>query len=105
MSTIWNRACRALFLAGQHQHRHGAEMGIGRGGGEIQRAGPERRQADAGMAGQAAVGRGHEGGGLLVPGQYELYLRMAQRFQDVEVFFARQREDAVDAFVFQCRDQ
>ncbi len=101
------RLPRALdrLLAGEHQHRHGAEMGIGRCRGEIQRAGSKRRQANAGLTGQAAVGRRHEGRRLLVPRQHEFDPGMAQRFQDVEVFLPRQREDAVDTFVFQCRDQ
>jgi hypothetical protein len=42
MSTIWKRAWRAQdrLLAGDQDHRHGAEMRIGGAGREVQRAGP-----------------------------------------------------------------
>ena len=68
------RLPRALdrLLAGDHHHRHGAEIGIGRAGGEIQRAGAERREADAGRAGEPSLGRRHEGRGLLVARQHQL---------------------------------
>ena len=71
ISTIWNLACRLVWIAfwpGDHHHRHRAEIGIGGAGGEIERAGPERGQADPGAAGQPAIGRRHESGGLLVTG-------------------------------------
>ncbi len=38
------------LLAGDHQHRHGAELGVGGGGDEVRRARAERRQADARLA-------------------------------------------------------
>ena len=56
-STIWKRAWRALpngLLAGDHDHRHRAEMGVGRAGREVQRAGSERGDAHAGLAGEPA---------------------------------------------------
>jgi hypothetical protein len=52
MSTIWKRAWRLLMdrlLAGDHDHRHRAEMRVGRARRQIERAGTERRQADAGV--------------------------------------------------------
>ena len=60
------------LLAGDHDHRHGAEMGVGRARREVQRARARGRDAHAGLAGEAAVGRGHEGRGLLVPGEHQL---------------------------------
>jgi hypothetical protein len=87
------------FWPGDQDHRHGAEMGIGRPGREVERARSERRDADAGLAGQPAMRRGHEGRGLLVPRQDQLDLGGAQRLDDVEVFLARHTEDAVDALV------
>ena len=47
-------------------------MRVGGAGGEVERAGAKRLEAHAGAAGEAAVGGGHEGGGLLVPGDDEL---------------------------------
>ena len=53
-------------LPGQRHHRRAVEEGVGEAGDEVGRARAERPQADAGVAGQAAVGVGHEGGALLV---------------------------------------
>ena len=58
-----------------------------------------------GLAGEPAVGRRHEGGRLLVPGQDQLDLRALQQLDDVEVLLARNAEDAVDALVLQRRDE
>ena len=58
-----------------------------------------------GRAGQPPMGCGHEGRSLLVPRQDELDRRVAQRLDDVEIFLARNAEDAVDALVLQRRDQ
>ena len=44
------------LLAGDHDHRHGAEMRIGGAGGEVQRARTERRDADARPCRSAAHG-------------------------------------------------
>ena len=93
------------LLAGDHDHRHGAEMGVGGAGREVERAGAERRDAHARPAGEPAVGGGHEGGGLLVAGEDELDRGGAQRLDDVEVLLARHAEDAVHPLVLQCRDQ
>ena len=78
MSTIWNRACRDDqdgLLPGDHQHRHGAKERVGGARRKVQRARPQRRDAHAGLSGEAAVGRGHEGRGLLVAGQHKVDLR------------------------------
>ena len=92
------------FLAGDQDHRHRAEMGVGRGGREVERARAERRDADAGPAGEPPVGRGHEAGRLLVAGDDEFDRGIAQRFDDVEVLLPGHAEDALDALVFQRGD-
>ena len=54
------------------------------------------RQTDAGLAGQAAIGGGHEARRLLVTGQYQLDLQLAQGLQQVEVLLARDAEYILD---------
>ena len=93
------------LLPGDHDHRHGAEQRIGRAGRQVQRAGTERGDADARLAGQPPVGRGHERRALLVAGQDQLDRRIAQAFDDVEVLLAGNPENAVDALVLECGDQ
>ncbi|MCY1458820.1 hypothetical protein D9M71_762350 [compost metagenome] len=51
------------------------------------------------------MGGGHEGGRLFVAGEDQLDSGVAKRFQEVEVFLARNAEDAVHALVFECGDQ
>ncbi len=103
------KAClpRALdcLLAGDHQHRHGAELRISGGGREIQRARSQGRQTHARPAGETAVGRGHECRRLLVAGQHKLDFRGAERLEQIEVLLSGQAEDAIDAFILQCRDK
>ena len=93
------------LLAGDHDHRHGAELGVGGAGREIERAGAERRDANARLAGQPAVGRRHERRRLLVAGQDQLDRRAAQRFDDVEVLLAGHAENPLDALVLERGDQ
>ncbi|MNZ93940.1 hypothetical protein D3C78_1130330 [compost metagenome] len=89
------------LLAGNHHHRHAAQVGVRTGGYQVGRARAQGRQADAGLAGQAAIGGCHEARRLLVAGQYQLDLRLAQGFQQVEVFLTRNAEHILDTFVFQ----
>lgn len=93
------------LLASEDDHRHCAEMRVGGGRGEVERAWPERRDADARLAGQPSVGCGHEAGGLLVPRDDQLDAGLAKRFNDVEIFLAGDAEDAVDTFVLQRGDE
>ena len=88
------------LLPGDHDHGHGAEIGISRTRRQIERARTECAQADARLAGQSAFGRRHEGCRLLVPRQHERDARLPQRVKDVEIFFARHAEDTGDAFIF-----
>jgi hypothetical protein len=57
------------LLASDHQHGHGAQLCVGGGGYQVGGARPQRCQADAYLAGQAAVSRRHESRALLVSGQ------------------------------------
>ena len=93
------------LLAGDHDHRHRAEQRVGRAGRQIQRARPERRDAYARLAGQPAVGRRHEGRGLLMTRDDEPDRRFADGFDDVEVFLAGNSEDSIDTLVLERRDE
>jgi hypothetical protein len=98
-------AAHDALLAREHDHRHGAEQRVSRPGRQVQRAGTERCDADAGLTGQTAIGRGHEGRPLLVPGQDQLDRGVAQALDNIEIFLAGNAEDAVDAFVLKRGDQ
>ncbi|MNC31345.1 hypothetical protein D3C75_796630 [compost metagenome] len=89
------------LLTGDHHHRHAAQVGVRTGGYQVGCAGAQGRQADAGLAGQPAIGSSHEARGLLVAGQYQLDLRLTQGFQQIEVFLARNAEHILDTFVLQ----
>ncbi|MNH22992.1 hypothetical protein D3C79_828700 [compost metagenome] len=89
------------LLTGDHHHRHAAQIGVRTGGDQVGRARAEGRQADASLAGQAAVGGGHEARRLLVAGEHQLDLRLAQGFEQVEVFLTGNAEYILDTFVFQ----
>ena len=93
------------LLSGDHDHRHRAQMRVGRSRRQIERAGTQRRQADAGAPGETAVGGRHEAGGLFVPRQHQLDLRAPQRLQHVEILLAGNGEDAFDALVLERGDQ
>ena len=93
------------FWPGEHDHRHGTEQRVGRSRRQVQRARAERGDAHAGLAGQPAVGRGHEGRALLVAGQDQLDRRVAQAFHDIQVLLAGNPENAIDALVLECGDQ
>jgi hypothetical protein len=47
------------------------------------------------------MGGGHEGGGLLMASQDELDRRFADGFDDIEILFARDAEDAIDALILE----
>jgi hypothetical protein len=97
-------AAQHPLLAGDHHHRHGAEQRIGGAGGQVQGARPERREADAGPAGQAPVRRGHEGRGLLVARQHELDRGAPQRLDEVEVLLPGNPEDLSHPLVLERGD-
>ena len=74
---------------------------VGDAGDEVQRAGPERAEADAGAAGEAPVHAGHEGAGLLVAHGHELDRRVRERVVEVERLLARDAEDVAHALGLQ----
>ncbi|OTP79316.1 hypothetical protein PAMC26577_01995 [Caballeronia sordidicola] len=97
--------CHDGLLPGDKHHRHGAEMGVGCTCDQIQRAGTEGCHADTRPSRQAAVGGRHECRRLLMAGDDQLDVRASQRLDDVEIFFARHRENAIDALVLQRLDE
>ena len=97
---------REARLARQRDHRRAVEVGVGEAGDEVGRAGPERAEADARPAGQAAVGVGHERPALLVPDRQELdRLGVVERIVQVERLLARDPEDVLDALVLEAPDE
>ncbi len=78
---------------------------VGRAGREIERARAKRCDADTGLSRQPAIGGRHEGRTLFMPGQDQLNRRFSQAFDDVEIFFAGNTEDAIDALVLKSGDQ
>ena len=56
-------------LAGQRQHRHAVELGVGDGGDQVRGAGAAGGHADADLSGRAGVSLGREAAPLLVSGQ------------------------------------
>jgi hypothetical protein len=93
------------LLAGDHQDRHSAELGISGGGDEVGRSGPEGGEAHTGLAGMAPIGRRHEARPLLVAGEDQPDPRARQAVEEVEILLARDSEDIVDAFFLQALDE
>ena len=87
------------LLSCDHDHRHRAQMRVGRSRRQIERTGTQRRQADARAPGETPVGGRHEAGRLFVPRQHQLDLRAPQRLQHVEILLAGNGEDVFDALV------
>ena len=98
-------AAHDAFLSGQHHHRHRAEQRVGRARREIERAGTERGDTDAGLSRQPAIGRRHEGRGLFMPGHDQLDRRFSEAFDDVEIFLAGNAEDAIHALILKRGNQ
>src|ERR1700730_9153303 len=99
------RMAQDPFLAGDHNHRHGAEQRKGSASGQVQRAWTQGREADARLAGQPPVGRRHEGCGLLVPGHDQLDSGAAPRFDNVEGFFPWNAKDLLDTLILKGGDE
>ena len=98
-------AAHDALLPGEHDHRHGTEQRVGCSRRQVQRARTERGDAHAGLAGQPAVSRGHEGRALLVAGQDQLDRGVSQALDDIQVFLAGNPEDSIDALVLESRNQ
>jgi hypothetical protein len=93
------------LLARDHHHRHRTEMRIGSAGRKIQRTRTECRYAHTRFSSEPAVRCGHKGSGLFVPGQHQFNLRISKRLDNVEIFLPRHAENAVNALMFQCRNE
>ncbi len=94
------------LLPGDHQHRHPAERRIGRRGDEVRRAGPQRGDADAGLAGVPAIRRRHEARALFVAGQDQPDLvGSAEAVEEIEVLFAGHAEDVFAPFSLEALDE
>ena len=93
------------LLAGDGDERRADELGVGDARHQVRGARPERGKADARLAGEPAVGGGHERRRLLVARDNELDVRRAERLEEIEVLLARQAEDVLDALLFQLSDE
>ena len=97
---------RGCALAGEDEQRGSIHVGVGHSGDQIGGAGAQGAQADGGIAGEAAVDFGHEGGALLVPRQHELdLLRFREGDHEIGVFFAGNAEHVLDSLVLETLDQ
>ena len=93
------------FLPRDGEYWHAAELGIRHSCEEIGCAGPESRDRDADLAGQAPDCRGHKYCGLLVTRDDELYRTRAESLHEREVFLARHAEDILDPFLFKALNE
>ena len=107
MSTSWKASVPISgrrHLAGDRDHRHAVEEGVGDAGDEIGRARPRGRDADAGLAGDAAIGVGGQRRRLLVADEDVLQARARQRVVDRHDRAARIAEDVAHALALQRLD-
>jgi len=93
------------LLAGDHAHGHGPELGVGSGGHQVGGAGAQGGETDPGDAREAADGGGHEACTLLVTGEDQLDVGVAQGLQEVQILLTGHPEDILHPFVFQALDQ
>ena len=87
------------LLASDHEHGHAAELGVGGASDEIGRAGAERGEDDAGLAGQAADCGGHEGAGLLMAHEDQLDLGIAERLDEIKILLAGHTKHPLDTLL------
>ena len=93
-------------LTGEYEQRGPIHVGVCDPGDEIRGAGPQGSEADGGVAGEAAVDFGHEGGALFVPRQHEFdLLRLLQGDHEIGVLFSRDAEDVFDSLGFETLDE
>src|SRR5665811_1324792 len=89
-------------LPGERDERRVVEVGVADAGRQVCGPGPKGRETDAGVAGQAAVGVGHEGGALLVArGDEGDALRPVESLVEVEGLLAGNAEDVLDALALE----
>ena len=93
-------------LTGERDQGRVVEGRVADAGGQVAGAGTERGEADAGLAGEPAIGVGHEGRALLVPGRHEDdQLGTVERLAEVERLLAGDAEDELDALVLEAVDE
>ena len=85
-------------LPRDRDERRAVQKRVGHAGDEVRRARPERRQANTGAPGQAAVYVRHEGRALLVTRWDEANPRLLDGEHKVEVLLAGYAEDNLDPF-------
>jgi hypothetical protein len=89
-------------LTGEYEQGGSIHVGVRDPGDEIRGAGPQGSEADGGIAGEAAVDFGHEGGALFVPRQHEFDLpRLLQGDHEIGVLFSGDAEDVFDSLGFE----
>ncbi len=93
-------------LPGQRHQGRLVERGVADAGGQVGGAGTERREAHAGLAGEAPVGVGHERGALLVTHRHERdLLGVIQRLAEVQRLLAGDAEDVLGALGLEALDE
>ena len=88
-------------LRHERDQRMRVQLGVRDPEHQVDRAGTERRQTHTGLAGQRAVGVGHERRAAFVPSRDEPDRGVGERVDDVQVLFAGQPEDVLDALVLE----
>ena len=86
-----------LDLARDRQHGDAIEIGVGDGVHEVRRAGTERGQAYARLAGELTVGLRHQTRGSLAGREHERHVLAARGLEELDAGIAGVAEDAVDA--------
>jgi len=93
----------ATGLAGDGDQGRLVQVRVGDAREEVGGPGPQRRQADTGVARQPAVDVGHERCALFVAHRNERHVGVPQREQQFLEFLAGEAEDVVDALDFETR--
>ena len=88
-------------LRRDRQHRVRVQLGVRDAQHQVDRAGSQRREAHAGLAGQRTVRVGHERRTAFVPRRDEPDRGVGERVHHVQVLFAGQPEDVLDTLVLE----
>jgi hypothetical protein len=94
-----------VALPRQGDERRAVEVRVGHRRHQVEGAGPEGAQADAGAAGQATVDVRHVGAALLVAHRHELDGRVLQGLVQIECLLARDTEDVRDPLGLEALDE
>ena len=94
-----------IRLSGERHQRGAIEERVGDGGDQVGGPRPERPEADARPARQAAVDVRDVGAPLLVANRNELDRRVRQRLVQVEGLLAGDAEDVLDALGLEALDE